>query len=204
MKQPRIHPQHRSIFSLLMVLLVSIMLSGCHSNPAPAPQRDESTLTTLPAIPPRQLSYDYTQRPLAEMTEDARAQYIKEHLSTPSTIATPQGSVTPPASPFGDAFQHSPHAAGNSQRVIERGLLPDERIWTTIGPGYSPFLEIPPSYHPNYDCYVVRSPHERHSFPTNTLLFGTLGGIIGHQSDQRDAGILIGGTYGVLLDLMRW
>ena len=38
----------------------------------------------------------------------------------------------------------------------------------------------------------------------NTLLFGTLGGVIGHQSGHRDEGILLGAGYGLFRDLFEW
>ena len=81
----------------------------------------------------------------------------------------------------------------------ERGPQPPGR---PPGKEFDHRLEVPPYYDPTYDRYVH---HERrYSFPANTIFFGTLGGIIGHQHDYRDEGIFYGASYGLLLDLLSW
>ena len=66
----------------------------------------------------------------------------------------------------------------------------------------------PPRYHGPHrrTYYSDRYYHHPHR-PLgigNTLLFGTLGGVIGHQSGHRDEGILLGAGYGLFRDLFEW
>ena len=189
------------VVGMVLSALVAGTLTGCGGTPA-APPEPEPTLTRLPPLPPPGETFDYTQKALTEMTEDDRAAYIEEHYSQP--IPDPVSRAPAPVDVFGDSYRHNVAAAPRviHRSVVERRLYNDDRCWTVIGPGYSPFAERAPSYHRNHHRYVRHN--SRYDFPANTLLYGTLGGIIGHQSKDRDKGILIGGTYGLLLDLMRW
>lgn len=74
---------------------------------------------------------------------------------------------------------------------------------------YMPQNSCAPSYTPTYyqtyeplpvNCtYQQRQNHRLSLF--NTVVFGTIGGIIGHQSKHTGEGIAIGATYGLLHDL---
>ena len=196
----KLHRVDRRSLATPLVAAAALFLAGCAATPAPPPE-PEPSLTALPPTPPLTVqgdAIDYTQRPLAEMSEEDRAAYIEENYPATSM------RVVPPQDPFGDDYRHSIAAAPRvgSRTIIERRVVEDPRCWTVIGPDYSPYRERPPRYHRSTHRYVDRQPH--YAFPANTVLYGTLGGIIGHQSDHRDEGILIGGTYGLLLDMMRW
>ena len=137
------------------VLLLGVL--GCGGTPEAKPER-QTTLTPLPPIPPSGQTFDYTQAPLTEMTEDDRAAYIEEHYSQP--IPDPVVSARAPVDVFGDQYAHD---VGMSPRVyqrsvVERRLYPDDRYWTMIGPGYSPFLEHPPTYHRSTHRYTRHGP----------------------------------------------
>ena len=184
-------------------VLTLLLLAGCAQTMEAPPELADRDFVPLPEIPPSaanaEETFDYEQRELATMTEDDRAEYIAEKYA-PKELA----SAMPPLDVFGDEVTHGlpSGSAPHHQTLIERRVLPDRRCWTVIGPGYSPYAEAPPRYHRSYNRYVGVGP--RHTFPANTLFYGALGGVIGHQSRDRDKGILIGGTYGLLLDLMRW
>ncbi|MCA8960399.1 MAG: hypothetical protein KDC38_07795 [Planctomycetes bacterium] len=70
------------------------------------------------------------------------------------------------------------------------------RVW------YPP---VPVVYPPYYrGRYAPHYRHYRHGYPLpHTVVFGTLGGIIGHQSGHRDEGILIGAGIGLLHDIFQ-
>ena len=59
---------------------------------------------------------------------------------------------------------------------------------TVYGARYTPYYAERPGYY----------------FPWHTVLGGTIGGVIGHQSGHRDEGILIGASIGLLNDCLRW
>ena len=70
----------------------------------------------------------------------------------------------------------------------------------TVVPAY-----YPPAYYPTEVLPANCSWEQRRCsrLPLfNEIVFGTLGGIIGHQTGHRDAGIAIGLTYGLLHDLV--
>jgi hypothetical protein len=52
--------------------------------------------------------------------------------------------------------------------------------------------------------YGARGERPGYYFPWHTVLGGTIGGVIGHQSGHRDEGILIGASIGLLNDCLRW
>jgi hypothetical protein len=61
-----------------------------------------------------------------------------------------------------------------------------------------------------YDRYYGWSePYRRdrspaYYFPWNTVTYGGLGAIIGHQSGHRDRGLAVGAGIGLLFDMLRW
>lgn len=61
-------------------------------------------------------------------------------------------------------------------------------------PAYLPVTTLPA------DCTYEQRRSQRVGL-FNTVVFGTLGGIIGHQSGHRDEGIAIGAAYGLLHDI---
>jgi len=176
---------------------------GCGSPPESSRAAPADGLAPLPQTPPPAAAggetFDYTQRPIAEMSEDARAEYIERSFRLPSGIADAERGPSPPGSPAGETYEHGYRIPGI------RGGLPlaarieeDSRLWTEIGPGYSPY-----AMQTEGGTYVSKRRYDPFPF-ANTLIFGTLGGVIGHQSDDTEEGVLIGAGYGLLLDLMRW
>lgn len=176
---------------------------GCGGSASVRAPQDE--LQPLPPTPPPvEKTYDYTQRPLKVMTEEQRAEYIEAYDLSDGGLLDAENGPTPPARP-GPEFDHSLWAedATRYQEFVGRRVTSDPRCWTAIGPAYTPFFDVAPYYDRTYDTYYGYPPRRPLTI-RNTVLFGTLGGIIGHQYDERDEGILIGAGYGLLLDLMRW
>lgn len=86
-----------------------------------------------------------------------------------------------------EAYRRAERQSRQRERVIERRTVYE-----------SPYYERP--YYDDGDVY------RRHSygfFPWNTLFFGGLGAVIGHQSGHRDRGLAIGAGVGLLLDTAR-
>jgi hypothetical protein len=183
----------------LAALLIGL-LAGCGGSPEKTPPT-ESVLTPLPSEAPAEATpIDYTQAPLKEITEEARAEYIESRFALPKGIADTERGPAPPLTPPGDQWDHRLRIPGTplSPTVIHPEVYADPRLWTAVGPEYTPFTDD------RGDWPVVVA---RRWYPmpiANTLFFGTLGGIIGHQSDHRDQGIFLGGTFGLMQDLMRW
>ncbi len=73
---------------------------------------------------------------------------------------------------------------------LERARIEAQRQ-TSRGYGYAP--------HRRYRGYGPA-----HYIPWNTLAYGGIGAIIGHQSGHRDRGFAIGASIGLLQDLLRW
>jgi len=185
-------------------LAVSFFLGGCGSSEPSKRVEPSGPLEPLPTAPPpaapaEGATFDYTQRPIAEMSEAARQEYIERRFPLPAGIADSERGPSPPGSPPGQAFEHGYRIPGTRPGLpLASRIEEDPRLWTEIGPGYSPYAVAEPG-----GTYVAERRYDPFPF-ANTLIFGTLGGIIGHQSDDRDEGILIGAGYGLLLDLMRW
>ena len=161
--------------------------------------------------PPRTRIYDYQHRSLKDITEEQRIDFIINN--------------------YGDELQqdYEGGAATSPQKSWPKPVTPVTSLQGIRVPQYydvRPYrVRIRSSYSP-YSCRVITRPscaipryrHFRHrhyrcgdrftrteSFGIgNTLLFGTLGGVIGHQSGRRDEGILIGAGYGLLRDLLTY
>lgn len=168
-----------------LLLAACLALAGCA---APAtPERTEVPVRPAP-LPKR---YDYSPRVLKDSTESERAQHIEELYG--EKLAA-RNAPRPPA-PAPEAWELPPEP--RKARRVHR---------PTWHRSYR--YDHAPYRHYRYDSY--RNRHYRHHYRGryhsglpigNTVLYGTLGGIIGHQSDHRDEGILIGAGYGLLLDL---
>jgi hypothetical protein len=185
----------------LALLAGAALLAGCGGSP----ERQETTqtpLAPLPVTPPPPAEapvFDYTQVPLAEMSEAKRAEYIELRFRLPAGIADTERGPAPPGAPPGDEFDHRLRIPGSRQVfVVDPRIAEDPRLWTSVGAEYSPYAETVDGR-----TEVVTRRWEPLPF-VNTLFFGTLGGIIGHQCDDTEEGVLIGAGYGLLLDLMRW
>lgn len=182
---------------------LALDLCGCSSPGTVERVEPNGPLATLPAEPPPAAAggqtYEYTQRPIAEMSEEARAEYIERSFRLPAGIADSERGPAPPGSPAGKSYEHGYRIPGIRPGLpLASRIEEDPRLWGEIGPGYSPYATQ------SADGTVVTE-RRYDPFPfANTLIFGTLGGIIGHQSDDTEEGVLIGAGYGLLLDLMRW
>jgi hypothetical protein len=132
--------------------------------------------------------FDYTQHSLAEID----AAHIHERLLQMQPAPTPESGepqpapeATPPAAP--------PDSPGPEPRRLARRYT---RYWHVPG-----WVE---HHRCSEWCDHRRHYHEHGISLGNTLLYGTLGGIIGHQSGHRDEGILWGLGIGLLQDLWGW
>lgn len=153
----------------------------------------EAPPVPLPPPPPAPagdvVTYDYTQTLKKDISEDQRIEsVIQSH---------------------GDRLEAEEH-----QRVAQDGALAQNRTrFRTVERRTAPrrvvrryttrHYHAPHYYTPRYRTYYAPR-HYRSPGIGNTVLFGTLGGIIGHQSGHRDEGILIGAGYGLFRDLLGW
>lgn len=192
------------------LLASALALAGCGGTPketeSAGPAAPDSALVPLPTEPPAPAAppadsptFDYTQRPIAEMTESERAEYIERRFRVPAGIADSVEGPSPPGSPPGEKYEHGYRIPGVRPGLpLASRIEEDPRLWSEIGPGYSPYAQQYPD-----GTYVDERRYEPFPF-ANTLVLGTLGGVIGHQSDDTEEGILIGAGTGLLLDMMRW
>ncbi len=183
---------------ILPILLIAF-IAGCGGTPEVASE-PERTLISLPPKPADDVTFDYTQEPLAEISEEARAENIEMRFPLPKGIADTERGPAPPSAPPGDPFDHRLKGIPGARplQVLDPRLDTDLRFWTAVGPEYSPYADS------SGGRTVVVTRRWQPMPIGNTLFFGTLGGIIGHQSDHRDKGILLGAGTGLILDLIRW
>ncbi|MEM7164937.1 MAG: hypothetical protein AAF581_05695 [Planctomycetota bacterium] len=160
--------------SYLTLIVSAVATCGCASHATP----ERAELPPRPA--PLAQKHDYQHRVLQETTEEARVEQILQL--------------------YGEklAAQRAPRPKAPDLQAWER--LPEPRRHRHPGRRYhySHRAALYPHYYHGH-----RYHHRDHFSLGNTLFFGTLGGIIGHQSDHRDEGILIGAGYGLLRDLLR-
>lgn len=131
----------------------------------------------IPAPPSRALVYDYRHRNLKDIDEDERIEHVIQSHGNELEAAEKRRQAR-------KVWPRRTHVVRHVRHYRPR----------YYGPG-------PRTYY-YYDGYY----HHRHR-PLgigSTLLFGTLGGVIGHQSGHRDEGILIGAGYGLFRDLFQW
>ncbi|MEE8142827.1 MAG: hypothetical protein V3T77_06985 [Planctomycetota bacterium] len=171
--------------SLLLVLL------GCASLGCAASTPSRSPVPRRPPAPPQTIEYKH--RMLKEISEQQRAEKILQA--------------------YADRFRKPAEtkAATENQSSVARSLQRQERGWPVDNwdLAYEPRYRYHRTHYQHSDGWQRRWQrryyHSYDRFPLgNTLLYGTLGGILGHQSGHRDRGIWIGAGYGLLRDLLRW
>jgi len=129
----------------------------------------------------------------------------------PKVVARPDAPVVVPTVPVTQPAIPAPAVPTIYRTVVEvvevpveveipvegtRESLPQRQSWPERR-GYT-----------NYDDYLryrtSYRPYRRNRFPINTAVGAGIGAIIGHQHGRRDRGALIGGSWGLLMDLSRW
>ncbi|HTL51946.1 MAG TPA: hypothetical protein VL860_05140 [Planctomycetota bacterium] len=170
-----------------LALLLTVTSAGCRSSeplvPAWQPESHPAIFKTAYDPPPTVKAEPETEA-MQKVSEDTRRQYFKAEIERAARE---------------DAYYRE------RREQSAREEAPPAVVYTYR---YIPQNTCAPDYTPTYvpavalaaDCtYEQRHNHRLSLF--NTVVFGTIGGIIGHQSHHTGEGIAIGATYGLLHDL---
>ena len=167
------------------VLMLFCMMLGCATPSTPT----RPVTPSRPPAPPRVI--DYKHRMLKEISEEERIEKIKQA--------------------YGGRFEKESEepTQAEKQHSMAQTLAMQDRGWPVDDwdvPQDTNSTVHPHRYHAGWEQrWNRRYYYNSDPWPIgNTLFFGTLGGVLGHQSGHRNEGILIGAAYGFLHDLLSW
>lgn len=173
-------------FSLLSALVAGLTLAAAGCSPSEPlvqawqPETHPAVLPTAYQTPPTIKDEPETEA-MQRVTEETRRKYFKAEIERSAREA--------------EYFQARRDAIAREEAappVIVYSY--SEAPQNTLEPVYLPVRNLPAN------CTYEERRHQRFGL-FNTVVFGTLGGIIGHQSGHRDEGIAIGAAYGLLHDI---
>ena len=132
------------------------------------------------------------ERPVRDVEPVDRLEPVSP-VRTATPVAVTRRAPARPVTYYDDSWNDG-YAYEYDWRCADRRVVPRH---------YAPRYYQPHYYQPRYHQPRYHFPrHRARRFPLGgTLLLGTLGGVIGHQSGHRDEGILIGAGVGLLHDL---
>ncbi len=166
----------------LGALILLALTGGCAAANPPA----HLATPPRPPAPPRVIEYEH--RMLKEISEEQRIEKIIEAYG--ELLQEEHQARTLAAKPMPDRTKPELQ----SDWLVDPWEMADTRVLHHRHHDYHWQRRWQQRYYNSYEPFSVG----------NTLLFGTLGGILGHQSGHRDEGILIGAAYGFLRDLLSW
>ncbi len=180
----------RTLPHLAATALLALVVCGCRST-------ESIRLSAPPRPAPPEPTYDYTQEELKQIGEQERRERLGFARGAEPAQEESNRAPTGRLRPVGD----EPAAAEAPPRRTR--IVREVQVEEQCCDGY------PHCYHVygRYD-YPHGYGYRRHSDCGpgwdgigNMILYGTIGGIIGHQTGDRDEGILIGAGFGLLKDL---